>query len=1460
MKTRCSPSVLNTVRCRALLTFFLAISSIEQLSGQPSGAVLEFDGKNDHVRVDEPVDLIPGGNSFTIEFWAMPHCNGWDLAFEWPGGDRVYVGHNEGRGWNFVTHTAGERRDTNRDGWLAGVPGEWTFVQAVQNRDENTISLRVYDPQRDAWEESTVAIPAGTTRPQGPLYIPSHPSAFPFSGSLAELRFWHTARNQADAEADMNRRLAGNEPGLAAYWPMNEGAGGILKDLVNGHDGHIAGEPQWKLVRPFAKDIGTRIVDATSLQTLTLGPVEFREPKGTVSYQWYMNNQPIAGATGSRLVLENIGPGDLGAYHVVLDDDRDLTPVQSGTVHVMEPDWPMWRFDAARSADTPHRLPDNLQLHWVRELPAPMAAWQPQQDDRGKLDFDVSYAPVVMGPRIFVSSNVTDSLTAYDIRNGEELWRFHADGPVRLAPAAWRDRIFFVSDDGHLYCVDAQSGTMLWKFRGGPSDQRLLGNERIINFWAARGGPVVKDGSVFFAAGVWPLHGVFIYALDAIDGSVQWVNDTTSSRYERLPHGGATGYGGLAPQGYLAIGEDHLVVAGGRSPPAFLNRRTGEVISTSFRAKPEGGYGVHAQGIGVKSNAMLRERVRAHAAQIDGDVFYKLAARERLFVITTDGKLYCFGPGDAPVVRHAYTPSAPVPLTNQFAGTAEALIHTLDDTGGYALMLGAGSGELLRELLVRSEMHIVVVESDSGTVRALREELVRTGMYGRRAAVIEADPATFSVQPYLFSLIVSEDAMTAGITPDADVLSYHFNRLRPYGGFAWLGIPEGDNDAYSRAASETAADQVAIRVRDNQLLARRGGPLTGAGQWTHQHSDVSNTNFSPDSLVKLPLGVLWFGGPSNADVLPRHGHGPVPQVAGGRLIVPGPDTLSARCVYSGRALWQQQFPGIGHPFTDLDKERRYQDGESVFMHTTDGIGANQLGSPFVTLPEAIYVRYKTAIYRLDPASGEITDTMQLPVEAGLKGEPDWGHLSVCDDLIISTIEPQVFNDQRYPEVFKTMADLRSRGWDGTSSSKLVAIDRGTGKIRWQRNAVTGFRHNAITRGDGLIYIIDGLSDGASQRLERRGIKPQPSTLIALDHHGNQVWAKSSDIFGTWLAYSHAGDILIEGGRPGGLRQLADEPHDRITAHQGETGASLWSENLDRYWGPLSISHDKIFIAPSARTGAGRALDLATGEVIRHEHPLSGAADIWSYYRRYGCNSQNVSKHLITFRSGYAAYYDLQNNAGTGFMSGFRSGCTNNLVVGEGVVNAPDYTRTCTCSYAHQTSLALIHMPDDPSIEFWTRYHHAPPDPRGHGINFGAPGNRVDPATGTVWFSRAGTRHRHPSSIEDDSEGLSWVASSCMEGAATIHIDNVIEAEYEIRLHFAELTADMAPGQRIFDVLINGDVILQGYDIVAETGAPFRGKLESVTLHASGRLTIELRQAEGSEHPPLINGIELIAGE
>ena len=168
-------------------------------------------------------------------------------------------------------------------------------------------------------------------------------------------------------------------------------------------------------------------------------------------------------------------------------------------------DWPMWRHNSGRTAVSSQKLPDRLHLQWVRRYPPRRPAfWQVRQD---RLQFDLGYEPIVVGKTILFDSSRNDRVTALDTETGEQKWRFHADGPVRLAPAASRDRIYFGSEDGHMYCLNRADGALIWKFRAVPSGRKASGNGRLISVWPVRGGPLVANGRVYFAAGVW----LFLY-------------------------------------------------------------------------------------------------------------------------------------------------------------------------------------------------------------------------------------------------------------------------------------------------------------------------------------------------------------------------------------------------------------------------------------------------------------------------------------------------------------------------------------------------------------------------------------------------------------------------------------------------------------------------------------------------------------------------------------------------------------------------------------------------------------------------------------------------------------------------------------------------------------------------------------------------------------------------------------
>jgi outer membrane protein assembly factor BamB len=1241
----------------------------------------------------------------------------------------------------------------------------------------------------------------------------------------------------------------------------------------------------------------------------------------------------------------------------------------TSTRHVSaEKDWPMWRYDAQRSAATTHELPPRLQLAWSRDLPPLKAAWP----DQAKMQLDATYEPVVLGQRMFVGSSYDDSLTAYDTRTGEELWRFFAEGPIRFAPVAWQGNVYFASDDGYLYCVSAESGELAWRYRGGPSDRKLLGNERMISTWPARGAPVLMDGKIYFAAGIWPFMGIFLHAVDAKTGEAIWTNDGDGSLYIKQPHN-TDSFAGVAPQGPLVAVGSRLLVPGGRSVPACYDRLTGafqyyqlaengkkgggsfvaateEILfngGATFDLKSEKHLGsvsellafyegvlyessgsslkvhdlrtskvalvetVDRKGVKTKSakwtvtklcdveaprfTAFIKGGSRLYGggagkivamtipaqndeeanivweAEVTGTVSSLIAADERLFAVTREGRLHCFA---APVTQVNAPAQFAVPrqsIQGDAAAkeTATMLLREAGTTEGYALAWGIGSGELLKELVQQSALRIVVVEPDATKATAFRHEVQKLGLPGTRISVIVASVDEISLPPYFASLIIEENLPGEKET-HARLVDKSYQSLRPFGGVACLTMSEAEQANCESLLKEPAFAGADLKRAGEWSILSREGPLPESANWTHEHADAANTRVSKDKRVKAPLGLLWFGGSTNDGILPRHGHGPQPQVVDGRLFIEGTDMLRAMDIYTGRVLWNASLPGIG----------------DLYNNTAHQPGANASGTNYIATPDGIYVAYKNACLRIDPATGKTIGKFQLPAAKGASA-PLWGYLNVYEDFLIGGADP-VFDPSlvKKPDPAKSNDDdddkqakakkeaaakdaaakPSSKDNDNYSaSSRLVVMNRSTGEVLWTAQARSGFRHNAICIGGGRLYCIDRPSGPQLSKLKRRGESPphDPRLVVYDLKSGAELWSTADDVFGTWLSYSVERDALVEAGRTAS-DTLSDEPKG-MRVYRGKDGKPLWTNKS--YSGPAMIHHDTILMA-------GKGCNLLTGAPQMREHPLSGELVEWTWSRNYGCNTPMASENLLTFRSGAAGYFDLCTDGGTGNFGGFRSSCTNNLVVAGGVLTAPDYTRTCTCSYQNQTSLALVPVAD---AEVWTSFGaQTPKQPvRRVGINLGAPGDRKA-LDGTLWLeypSVGGSSptldvsispakptwyRRHSSQIV--GEGLSWVAASGAEGLTSLKVklgtSDENERTYTLRLHFAELEEAEA-GDRVFAVKVQGEQAFPAVDIVKEAGGRSRALVKEIKgVTVGDALLIELAPLASSKLPALLAGVEL----
>lgn len=657
-------------------------------------------------------------------------------------------------------------------------------------------------------------------------------------------------------------------------------------------------------------------------------------------------------------------------------------------------DWPMWRKNAGRTGATPDALPEKLALKWRRQLPRTTPAYR-----NTRLQFDGGYEPVVAKGRLLVASSRNDSVSAFDAATGRELWVYQTDGPVRFAPAVSGDAVCFGADDGFFYCVDLSTGRLRWKHQVVPSERRLLGNRRLISVWPVRGGPVVADGRVYFAAGVWPFEGVFICALDIATGRLIWRNERLGYLFGQQPHE-TKALGGLAPQGYLIVDGDELVVPCSTAYPARLDRETGSLIEFELPAPgglPGGWYASldeetarairrgkltfddvinserhedkvrHGKGSpGVSRQIRSAGRMLKFDDKLEGvtgTIHSMIVAAGRLFVSTRAGEILCFGAEDDQPAKHWKEEVRELSSDPKSTTLAKSLVAASTGPHGYALVLGLDDGSLVKALLLQSQYHVVAIDDDPARVRKLRRELQAAGLYGTRGSVLRRSPADCPLPPYLATLITTE-------TPDRiqDAWNKHAQALRPYGGIA---------------APATKAFQAAgfeVSKLNGRPLIRRVGALPGSAQYAGNYAHCE------DRLVRFPLGVLWFD-----DTLSHFKRSPQPEFKDG-IMVSRPKDWHAERV---KGDWSIDYPLRRPVLSDMYTGRILQPTERPSLRATlPDVGRDQPQPSYYHAPhQKTWLNPKPPLVgtRINPLTGR-EEPRVFPKTYGCDGGVDYGFL------------------------------------------------------------------------------------------------------------------------------------------------------------------------------------------------------------------------------------------------------------------------------------------------------------------------------------------------------------------------------------------------------------------------------------------------------------------------------------
>ena len=641
----------------------------------------------------------------------------------------------------------------------------------------------------------------------------------------------------------------------------------------------------------------------------------------------------------------------------------------------------------------------------------------------------------------------------------------------------------------------------------------ILGNDRMISKWPARGGPVIYDDILYFAAGIWPSEGIFLYALDPVTGAVLWLNDESGGMELDQPHGGARAKSGVSAQGDLVATEDRLFIPTGRAVPASFRRSDGAFEYFHLQAnRADGGSPVMAAGSVFFNNGVGFNRETG------------------LPQIKNQGKVMVSIPGG--IVQY---------LKNKIAVYEWANAERVDKRGD--------------KFTIRDLKECWSIEAPHECVSMIvAGDLVVSGGDGSVCLIdrnTKSVSSTFKIDrtPYGLAfadgrLFVSTDQgriyCFGGETVETPTLiQSHFD-----------GAPYGDNSLYAQAAEaivqktgvtegycldlgcgDGALAYELARRTSLKIYAAESDPakvaiarerLNAAGLYgvrvTVHQTDLEDTDY-PDYFADLVVSGRSVE-TGSIDSAIRLEASRIQRPFGGVICVgkPGALSLNVRGALEGAGEWTHQYTNPANTGCSADRLARgplgmlwFRDpdlvmpsrhgrgpaplfykgtlfvegvdalravnpynGRTLWEYPFEGIltaydqehlmGTAGTQSNYCAANDSVYIHQKGVCFRLDAASGKKIGAFKTPVcSDGRRGT--WGYIACVGDMLFGSIANE-------GHIVRWRYGKSAMSTQFTESRMFFALDAETGELRWKYTPKHSIRHNAIAIGAGRVYLID----------------------------------------------------------------------------------------------------------------------------------------------------------------------------------------------------------------------------------------------------------------------------------------------------------------------------------------------------------------------------------------------------
>ncbi len=232
-------------------------------------------------------------------------------------------------------------------------------------------------------------------------------------------------------------------------------------------------------------------------------------------------------------------------------------------------DWDTLRGDNDRSSSTPVEVAAKTSLSWRFRHPA---SSQP--------------VPAVAAGSLVVTTGLDGVIRAVRANDGQAAWHFATNAPIRMPPTIAAGRLYAGSGDGFVYCLEATTGRLLWRFQAAPAERQIMVYGQLTSTWPVNTGVLVREGVAYFAAGMIDHDGTYLYAIDAVTGALKWHNNSTGHLNTDLRKG-------ISAQGNLTIHDGRLILAGGNQiSPAPFDLKTGKcLVGPRSQGRPQSNHG-----------------------------------------------------------------------------------------------------------------------------------------------------------------------------------------------------------------------------------------------------------------------------------------------------------------------------------------------------------------------------------------------------------------------------------------------------------------------------------------------------------------------------------------------------------------------------------------------------------------------------------------------------------------------------------------------------------------------------------------------------------------------------------------------------------------------------------------------------------------------------------------------------